>query len=84
MNNLKRYFLFFAVVLLFATSNLWGRVEIERAMREFQARYYWMYEEFYSWPDCYGGPAPAYPKDGFYGEDIAEDPYMGVILLWEK
>ena len=81
MNNLKRYFLFFAVVLLFATSNLWGRVEIERAMREFQARYYWMYEEFYSWPDCYGGPAPAYPKDGFYGEDIAEDPYMGVILV---
>ena len=40
--------------------SLYGRTNVEKVMREFQARYHYINPGFYIWPDCYGGPAPSY------------------------
>ena len=69
-----------AILFLLVPLSLYGGTNIEKVMREFQARYYCVCTNFYIWPDCYGGPAPSYPKDGFYG-DIEEDPELGVRLV---
>lgn len=53
---------------------------IERLQRELQARHYFLTQDYYSWPDCRDGKAPAFPKDGFYG-DISLDPELGVRLV---
>ena len=70
----------FLFVLSFLIQPLYGGIKVEKVMREFQARYHYVCTNFYIWPDCYGGPAPSYPKDGFYG-DIEEDPELGVRLV---
>lgn len=54
-------------------------VGIERSQRELQARYAFLNLGVLQWPDCSCGPAPAYPKDGFYG-DIIQDKQLGVRL----
>ncbi|MBQ7590292.1 MAG: RHS repeat protein [Verrucomicrobia bacterium] len=69
-----------AILFLLVPLSLYGGINVEKVMREFQARYYYVCTNFYIWPDCYGGPAPSYPKDGFYG-DIEEDPELGVRLV---
>ena len=68
------------ILFLLVPLSLYGGINVEKVMREFQARYYYVNDSFYIWPDCYGGPAPSYPKDGFYG-DIEEDPELGVRLV---
>lgn len=70
-----------AGLLLGLGSNLLqGQIPIERAQRAFQARFEYLTGQRVQWPDCRCGPAPAYPKDGFYGR-LEEDPDLGVRLV---
>lgn len=48
------------ILFLLFPLNLFGGTNVEKVMREFQARYYYVNDSFYIWPDCYGGPAPSY------------------------
>ena len=48
------------ILFLLFPLNLFGGTNVEKVMREFQARYYYFNDSFYIWPDCYGGPAPSY------------------------
>ncbi len=76
------------VVLLigFLPRNLFAEIKIERAQREFQARYHLIHRndaldsQYVRWPDCHCGQAPNFPKDSFYG-DIAKDPMLGAKLV---
>ena len=49
-----------AILFLLVPLNLYGGTNVEKVMREFQARYHYINPGFYVWPDCYGGPAPSY------------------------
>jgi len=50
----------------------WGQgIPIERAQREFQARYYLIHHVHVTWPASPCEPAPPYPPDGFYGAEAA-------------
>ena len=48
------------ILFLLVPLSLYGGINVEKVMREFQARYYYVNDSFYIWPDCYGGPAPSY------------------------
>ena len=64
-------------------------IKIERAQRDFQARYHFVATNYHalnaylSWPACSTcglTPAPAFPKDGFYG-DLTLAPDKAVVLV---
>jgi len=89
--SLRRKCLFFivALALLAWTQLTQARIPIERAQRDFQSRYTFVATNFYgnnasvSWPPCWScgeHPAPALPKDGFYG-DLTEAPDQAVKLV---
>ena len=58
------------------------RIPIERAMREYQARYEYLHPgKTLRWPKCIcGTPAPPYPSDEFYDKDL-EDPVLAAKLV---
>jgi hypothetical protein len=64
-------------------------IKIERAQRDFQARYHFVATNYHAfngylpWPACSTcslTPAPAFPKDGFYG-DLTLAPDKAVLLV---
>src|SRR5690606_26105387 len=70
------------ILLSAATSGAYGqqapkRLEIEKAMREFQVRPYAVKGTYVKWLPCVGcslarAPAAPYPADRYYGEELAE------------
>src|SRR4051812_4187799 len=68
-------------LLLLAQSTVYGRIQIEKMQRAFQARYYFGHCFYVGWPSCpCGRPAPAFPPDDFYG-DLDNDPELAASLV---
>jgi RHS repeat-associated protein len=70
--------------LLSTGADLFARIPIEQAQREFQTKAMVVYGGV-RWPasgkSCgMSTPAPAYPRDGFYG-DLTQDPTLGMELV---
>jgi hypothetical protein len=63
-----------------------ARIKIEDLQRQFQARYVVVTEGgTVKWPDCACGPAPAFPKEDFYGHDLDDAKAMELVSdLQEK
>ena len=72
----------FLILLFAATLSAGGRMQIEEAQREYQARYEAKTGERVAWPPCpcNRNTPPAYPKDGFYGDEI-ENPEFAALLV---
>ena len=68
------------VLLLLSVNQCQGDIKVERVQRELQARYYFLKGDYLPpWPacSCNSAPAPAFPKDDFYG-DLDKDRAKGV------
>jgi len=66
-----RYFIF-GLFLLGSSSTLWA-IKIEEAQRAVQERYQKALGTTVGWPAKINGtPAPAFPQDGFYGDDLLD------------
>lgn len=63
-----------------------GQHNLEKTLRDYQARYHQIYAvngdstKYVIWPACRHRPAPPFPKDEFYG-DPEQDPEMGVTVV---
>src|SRR6266478_3402092 len=55
---------------LFCVLSAQAELHVEQVQRDFQARYHVITGNYIQWPSCSRGqsPAPAFPKDGFYGD----------------
>jgi len=57
---------FLVALVLLGTAQ--ARIAIEQAQRELQGRYQFVTSTNVNWPACSCSPAPAFPKDKFYGD----------------
>lgn len=58
------------------------RLPFEKVMRDAQARYQYVTGQTWGWPACCGQPsgtAPAYPPDGYYGEEVDDQCAVGLV-----
>jgi hypothetical protein len=63
-----------------AAANGQGNIPIERAQREYQARFCFTQGYYCLWPNRSCCPAPPFPPDGFYG-DLEKNPQLGKVLV---
>ena len=62
---------FVILTILFLAPASAHAIKIEEAQRAYQERYYMVFGSYVSWPPKIDGtPAPAYPDDGFYDDDL--------------
>ncbi len=74
---------FLSAVLFWAQGSFaYTGLPIERAQRDFQARYHYLTGGYVGWPNCRcgNGKAPHFPPDGFYG-DALDDPEFAASLV---
>ncbi|QNN21540.1 RHS repeat-associated core domain-containing protein [Planctomycetales bacterium ZRK34] len=62
-----------------------NRVNVEKAMRDFQIRYHTVTGNYYTWPKCFGcggnkAATPHYPADYFYGKTLT-DREMVILVM---
>lgn len=70
-------------ILVQAISTSAAGLTVEQVQRDYQIRYKAVTGSYLTWPECKsssGTPAPAYPKDGFYG-DLSTDPDKAVMVV---
>jgi len=82
VTRLALILLFGAAFLPGVSSLLGAGISVEQVQRDFQIRHKQVRGNYVPWPKCSTGetPAPAFPKDGFYG-DLTEDPDKGVEVV---